>query len=367
MTEKTDKRVLNFGAGPSALPQAVLEKANAELMNYQNCGMSVMEISHRSSLFQQIIVDAQSKLRHLLDVPQHYKILFLQGGASLQFSMVPFNLFQRKKPVDVFHTGIWAKKAIDVIDRLAASRIIADGSATNFREIPDIDSTDINPNASYVYLVSNNTIMGTQFNRFPDTGNVPLVADMSSDILSQPIDVSQFGLIFAGCQKNIGISGLALVIIREDLMSRYQSVIPDILRYQSHSDANSCYNTPPTFAIYMLNLVLDWIINQGGIGTIAVHNQHKADWLYRYIDKSKFYTAPVSKPDRSRMNVIIRIGQGHNALEEKLVHQADQSGLIGLKGHRSVGGLRASIYNAATVQSVETLTQFLENFADGHR
>jgi phosphoserine aminotransferase len=356
------ERIFNFSAGPGVLPLPVLERARDELLNYEGCGMSVMEMSHRSPAFEGILAQAEDGLRQIMGIPADYAVLFLQGGASLQFSMVPMNLYLEGQPVDVLHTGAWTEKAIEEIKKVAACRLAASTAAENFRRLPRPDEIDFNPGASYVHMCSNNTIFGTQWRTFPNPGAVPLVADMSSDIFSRVIDVSQFGLIFAGAQKNIGPAGVTLVLIRKDLAERGQANLPTMLRYQTHLKNNSLYNTPPTFGIYMIGLVLDWIEAEGGLVAIEERNEAKAKLLYQAIDATDFYSGTVEKQDRSWMNVNFRI-QGDNVeLEKKFAQEAEAAGLSGLKGHRSVGGLRASIYNAMPIAGVEALVAFMREF-----
>jgi len=357
-------RVFNFNAGPAALPLAVLEKAQGELVNFGSSGMSVMEMSHRSKDFEAILARADSGLRRLLGISADYSVLFLGGGASLQFAMVPMNLFQKEKPVDMIHTGSWTEKAIKDLQKIGALNIAASTEADKFRRLPRPEEIKLNPDASYVYLCSNNTIEGTEYFEFPKTGTVPLVADMSSDILSHKFDVSQFGLIFAGAQKNLGPAGVTVVIIRKDLAERADKNLPAMLQYRTHIKENSLYNTPPAFAVYMVALVAEWVEKEGGLEAMEKRNAEKAKILYDAIDNSReYYTCPVEKKDRSRMNVVFRIKGGNEVLEEKIVAEAKGAGLVGLKGHRSVGGLRASIYNAHPLEGVKSLVGFMNEFA----
>lgn len=357
-----ERRIYNFSAGPAVLPVPVLEQAQSELLNHQDCGMSVLEMSHRSKAFEAIINGAEAGLRRVMGIPDDYVVLFLQGGASLQFTMVPQNLFLQGQPVDVVHTGAWTKKAIDELKKVAAYDIAASTEAEHFTRLPAADEMTFNVNASYVHICSNNTIFGTQWQTFPDTGDVPLVADMSSDILSRPIDVSNFGLIFAGAQKNIGPAGVTIVIMRRELAERATKLLPTMLQYRTHIEKRSLYNTPPTFAVYMVGLVTEWIENEGGLPGLAARNQEKADRIYDCIDGTDFYSCPVARQDRSKMNVVCRIQDGDEALEKKFVAEAGEAGLSGVKGHRSVGGLRFSIYNAQTIEAVATLTDFMHAF-----
>lgn len=355
-------RIHNFSAGPAAIPEPVLLKAKEELLNFAGTGMSVMEMSHRSKEFEAVLERALSTSRELMGVPDTHAILLLQGGASLQFSMVPMNLCENAKPVDMLHTGAWTEKAIKEIKRVAPVNMVFSGENTNFMNLPDIGSLKFSSEASFVYMCSNNTIFGTEYNTYPDTGNIPLVADMSSNILSRPFDVSRFGLVFAGAQKNMGPSGITMVIIRKDLVERAGKELPTMLQYRTHLKDNSLYNTPPTFGIYMLALTTEWVKEQGGLSAIEKINSKKAQTLYEEIDRTGFYSCPVNKPDRSRMNVVFRIKGGNEDLEKKFVASAEKAGLSGLKGHRSVGGLRASVYNAVPQSSIETLVSFMKDF-----
>jgi phosphoserine aminotransferase len=355
-------RIFNFSAGPAVMPEPVLERARAELLNFNNCGMSVLEMSHRSPEFEAILAHAERGLRKNMGIPNDYAVLFLQGGASLQFAMVPMNLYLDGKPVDVLHTGVWTEKAIGELQKVAEYRLAASTEAEKFRRLPRADEIRFDPKASYVHLCSNNTIFGTQWRDFPVTGDVPLVADMSSDILARAVDVSKFGLIFAGAQKNIGPAGVTIVIIRKDLAERVKPNVPTMLKYQTHLKSNSLYNTPPTFAIYMVALVMDWIEAEGGVVALEEHNEAKARLLYSAIDSSGFYYGLPEKPDRSTMNVVFRIHGNDEALEKKFAQEAEAVGLSGLKGHRSTGGLRASIYNAMSLAGVEALVEFMREF-----
>lgn len=355
-------RIFNFSAGPAMLPVPVLEQARDEMLNYQGSGMSVMEMSHRSKPFEAILANAEASLRRIMAIPADYDVLFLQGGASLQFNMVPMNLYLEGNPIDVIHTGAWTEKAIKEIKKVAACTVAGSGESSHFTRLPRPHDITLNPQASYVHICSNNTIFGTQWRDFPATGDVPLVADMSSDILSKPIDVAQFGLIFAGAQKNIGPAGVTLVIVRQDLVERAPKSLPTMLQYRTHSSNHSLYNTPPTYAIYMVGLVLNWIEQQGGLAGLAQINQIKANLLYNAIDATDFYSCPVAVEDRSQMNVIIRVRGGDEALEKKFAAEAEAVGLSTLKGHRSVGGLRASIYNAMPVEGVQALVEFMQAF-----
>lgn len=342
------------------LPLPVLEKAQKELLNYKGSGMSVMELSHRSQLFTEIITEAEQLLRELMQIPDNYKVLFLQGGASQQFAMVPMNILTKSKKADYVVTGSWSQKALNEAKKFGDIRVIASSEENNFTYIPKIDPSMIDEEADYVHITTNNTIEGTAFRDIPDTGDVPLVADMSSNILSEEIDVSKFGIIYAGAQKNIGPAGLTVVIIREDLIGQAPESVPTMLNYKTHSDKGSLYNTPPTFAIYMAKLVFEWLKEIGGLQEIGKRNEEKANMLYQFIEKSNLFQSPVQKESRSIMN--IPFVTGSSDLDAKFVKEAQAEGLETLKGHRSVGGMRASIYNAMPVEGVEKLVAFMEQF-----
>ncbi len=356
------KRVFNFNAGPGALPLTVLERARAELLDYHGRGLSVMEMSHRSSEFEDILDRAERGLRRHLRVPDGYAVLFLQGGGSLQFAMAPMNLYLPGHPIDVLHTGAWTAKAIEEMKKVAAYRLAASTEPERFTRLPRPAEIEWNPEASFVYLASNNTIEGTQWQTFPAAGSVPVVADMSSDILSRAVDVSQFGLIFAGAQKNLGPAGVTVVILRRELAERANRNLPTLLQYRTHIRERSLHHTPPAFAIYIVGLVMDWVEADGGVAALAQRNEAKAKLLYDAIDASSFYSCPVEKSDRSRMNVIFRIAGGQQDLEKECVAEAAAEGLVGLEGHRSVGGLRASLYNAVSLEAVQALVAFLKDF-----
>lgn len=355
-------RIHNFSAGPAALPLPVLEKARDEMVNYMGSGMSVMEMSHRSKEFMATLDRARDGLRRVFSIPAGYSILFLTGGASFQFAMVPVNLALPGKPVEVVHTGVWVKKAINELKKLAEHKVIWDGEKEKFTRVPKLSEIKYSKDASYVHICSNNTIYGTQYSEFPDTGSTPLVADMSSDILSRPVDVSKFGLIFAGAQKNIGPSGVTVVIIRDDLAERCSEKVTTMMQYRTHIKEGSMYNTPPTFGIYMVALVMEWIESVGGIPELQKRNDKKAALLYEAIDASKLFYCPVQKESRSKMNVVFRVKDNNEPLEEKFVSESKKAGLNGLKGHRSAGGLRASIYNACPIESVQALVDFMKEF-----
>jgi phosphoserine aminotransferase len=361
-SERTTKRVFNFNAGPGALPLPVLERMRDELLDYHGAGMSVMEMSHRSPQFESINDKAEQSLRRMLGIPEEYAVLFLQGGASLQFAMAPLNFYVPGKPVDVLHTGAWTAKAIEELKKVAACRLAASTEAEKFARLPRKDEISLAPDASYVHICTNNTIEGTEWSELPATAGVPLVADMSSDILSRPVDVPRFGLIFAGAQKNLGPSGITMVIVRRDWAERANDKIAKILQYRTHSKERSLYNTPPTFAVYAVGLVLEWVEGQGGIPAIEKSNVAKSTLLYSTIDASGYYHCPVEKESRSRMNVVFRVAGGNEEIEKKFVKEAEAAGLAGVKGHRSVGGMRASLYNAVTLEAVEALTGFMREF-----
>ncbi len=355
-------RIFNFSAGPAVLPLAVLEKAQGEVVDFRGAGMSIMEMSHRSKEADGVIKGAEQSIRDVLGVPEDYAVLFLQGGASLQFAMAPMNLYIEGKPIDVLHTGSWTKKAITEMEKTATYRLAGSTAEEKFRRLPRADEIKFSPDASYVHLCSNNTIAGTQWKAFPDAGEVPLAADMSSDIMSRRVDVSRFGLIYAGAQKNLGPAGVTLVIIRRDLADRAPEDLPAMLQYRTHIKGSSLYNTPPVFAIYMMGLVMEWVQNEGGLPAMEKRNQEKAQVLYDAIDASGFFYCPVEKADRSLMNVVFRITGDKEDLEKQFAAEATQAGLSGLKGHRSVGGLRASIYNAHPVEGVRALVEFMKRF-----
>ena len=356
--------IYNFSAGPALLPQDVLREAQRELTDWHGSGMSVMEMSHRGREFMSIHAQAEADLRELLQVPDNYRVLFLQGGAHSQFSMVPMNLLRGKTTADYVITGHWGKVAIKEARRYGDMRIAATGEASGFNGIPPQSEWQLNPDAAYLHYVSNETIGGVQFPFIPESG-VPLVCDMSSDFLSRPVDVSRFGLIFAGAQKNIGPAGLTLVIVREDLLGQTLPGTPTMFDYKIHADADSMYNTPPTYAIYMAGLVFQWLKDNGGVRGIQMRNEEKAGLLYHAIDSSDgFYRCPVDVGCRSRMNVPFRLRT--EDLEKHFVDEADMAGLLQLKGHRSVGGVRASIYNAMPFEGVKALVAFMAEFARRH-
>jgi phosphoserine aminotransferase len=356
--------IFNFSAGPAVLPREVLVQAREELLDWHGSGMSVMEMSHRGKEFMDIAARAEQDLRELLSVPANYKVLFLQGGATAQFAMVPMNLLRGKTSADYIHTGEWAKKAIGEAKKFCKVNIAASAEDRKFSYAPRQETWKLDPGAAYVHMTSNETIGGVEFHWVPKTGEVPLVADMSSNFLSRPVDVSQFGLIYAGAQKNIGPAGLTIVIVREDLMGQTVAATPSLFDYKLMADNESMYNTPPTWAIYVAGLTFQWLKKQGGLAAMEKINVEKAGTLYDYLEGSRFYRCPVDKGDRSRMNVPFRLAD--ESKDEEFLKQAKNHGMLQLKGHRSVGGMRASIYNAMPVEGVKTLVKFMAEFERNH-
>lgn len=352
-------RVFNFSAGPAALPLEVLEQARNEMLDYRGTGMSVMEMSHRSQAFIDIAERAEADFRELMGVGDDYHVLFLQGGATTQFAMVPLNLLGDKTGADYVNTGSWSTKAIKEARRFCEVNVAASSEADNFTHVPDPAGWKLNPDAAYLHICSNETIGGVQFQDFPDTG-VPLVADMSSDILSRPVDVSRFALIYAGAQKNIGPAGLTVVVVRNDLVGHARPGTPSMLDYAVHADADSMSNTPPTYAWYLAGLVFDWVKRQGGVAGMAELNRRKAGKLYQAIEQSNFYTSPVAEKDRSYMNVPFTLADAN--LDKAFLEGAEARGLTNLKGHRSVGGMRASLYNAVPEAAVDALVDYMQTF-----
>lgn len=353
-------RLYNFSAGPAILPEEVLKIAADEMLEYKTSGQSVMEMSHRSKEYQAIFDECEAVLREVMSVPDNYKVLFLQGGASSQFAMVPLNIMNKSGKADFVITGQWAKKAYNEAKRYGECKVIASSDDKTFSYIPTLDKSTFTADADYFHICQNNTIYGTRFSNLPDTGNVPLVADMSSCVLSEPIDVSKYGIIYAGAQKNMGPAGLTVVIIREDLIGNAKDLTPTMFNYKTHSDNDSMFNTPPTYGIYILKLVLEWIKSNGGLTAMKTHNETKAAILYDFLDSSKMFKATVEGKDRSIMNVTFVTG--NDELDAKFVAEAKKQGLINLKGHRSVGGMRASIYNAMPIKGVEKLVEFMKEF-----
>ncbi len=353
-------RVYNFSAGPAMLPEDVLKKAAEEMLEYGSSGQSVMEMSHRSKEYQAIIDACEASLREVMNIPDNYKVLFLQGGASMQFAMIPMNLMVKGK-ADFVVTGQWATKAYKEAQKFGTANAVASSKDKTFSYIPQLDESKY---ADYFHICLNNTIYGTKFSKLPETGNVPLVADMSSCILSEPIDVSKFGLIYAGAQKNMGPAGLTVVIIRDDLVREFpeDSKVPTMLQYKTHVDNGSMFNTPPTYAIYILRLVLEWIKGKGGLQAMKELNEKKAKIIYDFLDGSKMFNATVQGEDRSLMN--IPFVTGNDELDAKFVAEAKKNGLVNIKGHRSVGGMRASVYNAMPIEGCEALVSFMKKFEE---
>ncbi len=352
-------RVYNFSAGPSVLPEEVLKKAAEQMMDYESCGMSVMEMSHRTPEYEAIIGKAESLLRELMHIPDNYKVMFLQGGASSQFAMIPMNLMKTGK-ADYVITGQWAKKAAEEAEKTGSVNRVASSADKTFSYIPDLDPATFTKDADYFHITHNNTIYGTRYTTLPDTGNVPLIADISSNILSQPMDVSKFGMLYAGAQKNMGPAGVTVVIIREDLLGHARPETPTMFNYQIHADNGSMYNTPPTYGIYICMLVLEWLKSIGGVEAMYELNLKKAKILYDYLDSSSMFRGTVVPKDRSLMNVPFVTDS--DELNAKFIKEAKAAGFVNLKGHRSVGGMRASIYNAMPIEGVEKLVAFMKEF-----
>jgi phosphoserine aminotransferase len=357
-------RVFNFAAGPATLPLEVLEQARDEMTDWQNSGMSVMEVSHRSKAFVAVAQQAEADLRELMGIPENYKVLFLQGGATGQFAAIPLNLTTPDSLVELVNTGAWSKKAISEARKYCRVNVIADEAASNYSTVPDPVALRVDPQAAYLHYTPNETIGGVEFPYVPQTGSVPLVADMSSTILSRPIDVSKFGLIYAGAQKNIGPSGICVVIVRDDLVGRARPVTPSIWDYEAMAKDGSMLNTPPTFGIYVAGLVFKWLKKAGGLAAVGERNRQKAERLYAAIDGSGYYRNPVARHCRSWMNVPFTIPNPD--LEKTFCAEAAKAGLMNLEGHRSVGGMRASIYNAMSLEGVDALIAFMRDFQQRH-
>ncbi len=357
-------RVFNFSAGPAALPEPVLRQAADEMLDWQGSGMSVMEMSHRGKEFVAIAAEAEALLRELLAVPANYKVLFMQGGAIAENAIVPMNLLRGKAGADYIDTGEWSKKSIKEAKKYCAVNVAASAADSGYTTIPAPASWQLDPNAAYVHICGNETIGGVQYHFTPDTGSVPLVADMSSEILSRPLDVARYGLIYAGAQKNIGPSGLTLVIVRDDLIGQPHPLLPSAFDYKTVADNESMYNTPPTYAIYIAGLVFKWLRAQGGLKAMEAHNRAKAALLYDYLDTTAFYRAPVARDCRSWMNVPFRLAD--EALDAEFLKGAEARGMVQLKGHRSVGGMRASIYNAMPIEGVRALVAYMREFEARH-
>ena len=360
MTTQATTRVFNFSAGPAVLPLPVLEEAQRDLLALPGVGMSILEVSHRSKVFEAVLARAEDDIRELAIIPPNYRVLFLQGGASLQFSMVPMNLLPPGATADYVVTGAWAQKALKEAKRVGATNVAATTEAERFSRIPRQGELKLTPKAAYVHVTSNNTIFGTQWRDLPDVGDVPLVSDTSSDMFSRPIDVARHGLIYAGAQKNMGPAGVTIVIVRDDLVARSPTTLPPMLSYAVHAENRSLYNTPPVFAIYIVGLVMKWLKAQGGLSAVARVNQRKAASLYAEIDRSGFYRGTADPGSRSLMNVTFRLKS--EDLEKRFVQDAAGEGLDGLKGHRSVGGIRASIYNAFPEAGIDTLVDVMREF-----
>ncbi len=353
-------RVYNFSAGPATLPESVLAQAAAEMLDYRGSGMSVMEMSHRSKEFKGIIEEAESDLRDLMDIPGNYRVLFMQGGATLQFAAVPMNLMRNGR-ADYIVSGSWSKKAMKEAKLYGEAAVLASSEDGNFSYVPDVASLTVSPDADYVYICENETIYGTKYRTLPDTGDVPLVSDMSSMFLSEPIDVTRYGLVYGGVQKNVGPAGAAIVVVRDDLVrDDVLPATPTLMRYKTMADAGSLYNTPPCYTIYLCGLVFKWLKEQGGLAGIGRVNREKAALLYGFLDQSSLFAGTVRVEDRSLMNVPFVTGS--DELDAKFVAQATEAGLVNLKGHRSVGGMRASIYNAMPRSGVQALVEFMEKF-----
>ncbi|MGE7794910.1 3-phosphoserine/phosphohydroxythreonine transaminase [Lysinibacillus fusiformis] len=360
------QRAYNFNAGPSALPQEVLEKAQQQLVDFRDSGMSIMEMSHRSAIFDEVHNEAIALLKKLYAIPENYEVLFLQGGASLQFTMVPMNFLSTDQKASYVLSGSWSEKAFKEAKFFGTPVEAASTKENQYRHIPALADIQFNEDDAYVHITSNNTIYGTQWKDYPNTGNVPLVADMSSDILSKPIDIQKFGLIYAGAQKNLGPSGVTVVIIRKDLLEKANKNIPTMLKYTTHADSNSLYNTPPTFGIYMLGEVLKWVESNGGVAAVEKHNELKAKVIYDAIDNSNgFYKGHATPESRSLMNITFRVTDGE--LEKLFLAEAKAAGFVGLNGHRSVGGCRASTYNAVPLEACEALRDFMVDFQQKHQ
>lgn len=354
------RKIFNFSAGPAALPEPVLTKAAKQMLDWQGSGQSVMEMSHRGEHYMSIHADAQQRLRRLMNIPDSHKVLFLQGGATQQFAMLPMNLASTGQSVDYVNTGQWSKKAIAAARDFGPVNVAATSESDNFTNIPPVESWSLDPDAAYAHICVNETIGGVEYFFTPETNNVPLVADISSTFLSRQVDVSRYGLIYGGAQKNIGPAGLAIVIIREDLLDRVRPGTTSMLSYKAHADADSMLNTPPTFAIYMAGLVFEWLEGQGGVQAIEALNKEKAALLYQAIDNSSFYSNPVDPDCRSRMNIPFTLAD--DSLDKAFLAGAESNHLIQLKGHRSVGGMRASIYNAMPLAGVQALIDYMLDF-----
>ena len=357
-------RVFNFSAGPAALPESVLRTAADEMLDWHGSGMSVMEMSHRGKEFIAIHAEAEALLRELMNIPANYKVLFMQGGAIGENAIVPLNLMGSKTGADYINTGEWSKKSIKEARRYGKVNVAATAEASNFTQVPPRETWQLDPDAAYVHICSNETIGGVEYHFTPDTGAVPLVADMSSNILSRPVDVAKYGLIYGGAQKNIGPAGLTIVIVRDELLGHAHPLCPSAFNYKEQADNDSMLNTPPTYAIYIAGLVFNWIKQRGGLVAMAAHNRSKAALLYDYLDQSRFFSSPVKRADRSLMNLPFKLK--NEALDEAFLKGAQARGMVQLKGHRSVGGMRASIYNAMPIEGVQALVAYMQEFEAQH-
>lgn len=359
-------QIYNFYAGPAVIAKEVLERAKDEFFDFRGTGMSVLEISHRAKAFDDVMVEAEANVKKLLGLGDDYQVLFLQGGASTQFSMVPMNFLLEGRTADYILTGVWSEKALKEAKKIGATHVAFSDEENNFRRVPIQDEIHFSENPVYVHMTTNNTIYGTQFHTMPQvSAGVPLIADMSSDIMSHPFDATKFSMIYAGAQKNLGPAGVTVVIVKKDFLAAAQDVNATMLKYSTHAEKNSLYNTPPCFCVYMVNIVCQWIQEQGGLSAMEAKNQRKAQYIYDVIDNSNgFYIGHAEKDSRSLMNLTFTMAD--SALEKEFVTQSESQGLIGLKGHRSVGGLRASLYNAMTEEGAKTLAQFMQDFQAKH-
>lgn len=357
-------RTYNFSAGPAVLPESVLQRAAAEMLDWHGSGMSVMEMSHRGKEFIAIAKKAETDLRQLLAIPETYKVLFLQGGATAENAAIPMNLLGSKTTADYINTGEWSKKSIKEAKRYCAVNVAASAEDKNFTYIPTQENWELNRQAAYVHICSNETIGGVEYHWVPETGSVPLVADMSSHILSRAVDIKKYGVIYGGAQKNIGPAGLTIVIVRDDLLGNALPITPSVLNWKEQADNDSMLNTPPTYSIYIAGLVFEWLLEQGGVAAIEQKNSAKAKLFYDFLDQSGFYSNPIAKADRSRMNIPFKLK--NESLDEAFLKGAQQNGMVQLKGHRSVGGMRASIYNAMPIEGVQALVQYMQEFERTH-
>lgn len=362
MTQDKTSTVFNFNAGPAVLPVPVMDQIAEELKSYQGSGISILEMGHRSKEFDAILNSAKERIIKMLGISDNYDVFFMPGGARLQFSMIPMNLCKEGDSVDMIHSGAWTKQAMSELKKVAKCNVVATSEDSNFSQLPDLTNVSFDPNAAYVHLCSNNTIAGTQWKSYPDTGDVPLVVDMTSDILSRRFDPNKLGIFFASAQKNLGIAGVTIVGVRKDLIERGDKNLPIMMQYRDYAKANSLINTVPVFPIYVTDLILQWIEREGGLDQMEKRNNEKAALLYSFIDSTDFYQSCAKKEDRSLMNATFRVKGGDEDLEAKFVSEAKAAGLVGLKGHRSVGGLRASIYNAQPREGVEALISFMKDF-----